>query len=160
MHTRNRIFATLTAALLGAFATTAAAALEGLYSADGLLDADVYLADRPDQIGEVEDLILDSSLTVGAFVIETNEVLGLGGDSYIVSVEAVRVTTVTPGQGDDPEYRVTLEATIEQIRAYPEYSDSWWDSVRAQAGQIWTQTQEAAANAWSQIKEATDDWVN
>lgn len=160
MHMRNATFAALTAAILAVAATTAAAAPDGLYSADELMDADVYLANRPEQIGEVEDLILDSSLTVGAFVVETDDVLGLGGRSYIVSVEDVRVATVTQAAGDDPEYRVTLDATLERMKAYPEYSESWWDSVRARAGAIWVQTREAAESAWSQIKEATDDLLN
>lgn len=159
MHARKPIY-TLTAAILATFATTAMAAPDGLYSASELMDADVYQADSQKQVGEVEDIILDSSLAVRSLVIETDEVLGLGGESYVVRVGDLRIATITQGNSDDPEYRVTLDATINQIKAYPAYSDSWWDNVQANAGAVWTQTREAAEGAWSQIKETTTDLVD
>lgn len=152
------VFYTLTAAALAVSATTVAAASDGLYSADELMDADVYLVHSQEQVGEVEDVIFDSNLAVRSFVIETNEVLGLGGESHIVSVDNIRIATVAEGD-DDPEYRVMLDATIENLKAYPEYSDSWWNNVRAQVGEVWAQTRKTAEGAWSQIKETTTDLV-
>lgn len=160
MYARNATIYTLAAAALAASATTVMAAPDDLYSAEELMDADVYLADSKEQIGEVEDVIFNSDLAVQSFVIETNEVLGLGGESYVVAVDELRVATIADGEDDDQEYRVTLDATLEDMAAYPEYSESWWNDVRAQAGDVWQQTKETAKGAWSEIKETTDDLVD
>lgn len=147
MHARKATVYTLTGAILAASSAATMAAPDGLYSAEELMDADVYLADSQEQIGEVEDVIFDSSLAIQSFVIETDEVLGLGGESYVVAASELRIATVADGEDDDPEYRVTLDATLEDMKAYPEYSDSWWNDVRAQAGDIWQQTKETAQGA-------------
>ncbi|HSH49955.1 MAG TPA: PRC-barrel domain containing protein, partial [Halomonas sp.] len=60
------LFGTFSAALLAGSIAAASAAqgdLQGLYSADELLDADVYSSANPaESIGEVEDILLDDDM--------------------------------------------------------------------------------------------------
>lgn len=157
MSVRKTHIVLFTAVALATSVTTAMAAPNGLYSANDLMDADVYPSDSPEQIGEVEDIVLDNNLAVQAFVVETGTVFGLGGQSYVVNANDVRIATVTQDGETDTEYRVTLDATIKEIKNYPEYSDSWWDKVKTRAGVVWNQTRETAEDTWSKVKDATGD---
>src|SRR5690554_8116243 len=61
---------------------------QGLYSAETILDADVYLSSDPDEpVGEVEDILFDEAMQVTALVVESGSVLGLGGREFIVRSE-------------------------------------------------------------------------
>ncbi|WP_163558018.1 PRC-barrel domain-containing protein [Halomonas sp. NO4] len=162
MHNRSpRQLLTLTvAALAGGFALGTAAQTtdqpQGIYSADDILDAEVYLSENPDQeVGEVEDILFNEAMQVTALVIESGSVLGLGGREIIV--EAGQFSLLTETQDDDDvEHRVMLDATAAELENYPVFSDAWWQQARLQARDAWEQTQEGAQSAWQQTQEGAE----
>lgn len=105
---------------------------QGLYSADDLMDADVYLRDDPEEnVGEVEDILLDDDQKISALVIETGEVLGMGGREIVadikkISVESKRDDGGTWGDGY-VTHRVTIDAQSEDLEEFPEYEKEWFD---------------------------------
>lgn len=75
---RKQILGAITATTLLSTTGMAMASPQGLYSADELMDADVYLQnDDSKVIGEVEDILLDDNMQVAALVVESDDVLGL-----------------------------------------------------------------------------------
>ncbi|MCK2184310.1 PRC-barrel domain-containing protein [Halomonas getboli] len=147
----------LTAALLAAglaVSATAQAAPQGLYSADELLDADVYAKANPDQsIGEVEDVLLDDDMRLRALVIDTGSLLDLGGKQYVVEAGQFKVETRHGERIEDIEYRVTLSLDATSLRDQPEYTDGWWNQARESMRNAWSETQEGAASAWETTQE-------
>lgn len=129
---------------------------QGLYSAETILDADVYLTSDPDEpVGEVEDILFDEAMQVTALVVESGSVLGLGGREFIV--ESGQFTLITHADDDDDtEHRVMLEATAEEIEGYPAYSDDWWEQARERSREAWLQTQEGARSAWQATQEGAE----
>ncbi len=158
MHARKTTLYTLTGAVLATSSAAVMAAPNGLFSADALMDSDVTMADSQVQVGEIEDVIFDNSLTIQSFVVETDSAFGLDGKAYLVDPDKLQVQTLTDDDGE-PEYRITLDASAEELEGYPEYSDSWWNDAQSQAGDAWEQTRESAQNAWTQIKETTSEIV-
>ncbi len=72
-----------TSVLVGGMALSlSAVAAEGLYSMDELTDANVFDS-TGEEIGEVEDVLLTNDMSVHSLVIETGEILGLGGGEII-----------------------------------------------------------------------------
>lgn len=141
-----------------AFSLSAQAA-QGLYSADELMDADVY-DNNGEEVGEVEDILMDDGMSVHSLVIETGEVLGLGGREVV----AKRGTfTVRPEQDDDfnefgdQDYEVHMVGTQEDLKGLPEYDESWWNQTSQAMAQAWENTKEVSANAWENTKEATSE---
>lgn len=160
------VLAGLTGAILLATAATGFAAdtgsasaenqLQGIYSAAQLMDANVYTkGDSQNAIGEVKDVLLDNSMTVQSFVIQTDGTLGLAGKSYVVSPNQLRVQTLSSGQPRKPEYRINLDMTSSQLTQEPVYSNSWWNKAQANASAAWQQTKQSAFSAWTQVKSAT-----
>ncbi len=129
---------------------------QGLYSADDILDAGVYLTGNPDErVGEVEDILFDEAMQITALVVESGSVLGLGGREFIV--ESGRFTLITDLENDgDAEHRVMLEASAEEIEGYPTYSDAWWEQARERSREAWMQTQEGAESAWQATQEGAE----
>ncbi|MFB9145605.1 PRC-barrel domain-containing protein [Halomonas alkalicola] len=129
---------------------------QGLYSAEDILDADVYLTSDPDErVGEVEDILFDEAMQVTALVIESGSVLGLGGRDFIV--ESGQFTLITHYDDDgETEHRVMLEASAEAIEGYPVYSDDWWDRARERSREAWLQTQDGAESAWQTTQEGAE----
>jgi len=64
---------------------------DGLYSADQLLDADVYMQGSDKSVGEIDDVILDNNMSVKSFVVETENAFGLDGQSYVVQPDQLGV---------------------------------------------------------------------
>ncbi len=159
MHTRKTTLYTLTGAVLATSSAAVMAAPNGLFSADALMDSDVTMADSQVEVGEIEDVIFDNNLTIQSFVVETDSAFGLDGKSYLVGPDKLQVEMLAEDDGE-PEYRVTLTASAEELETYPEYSDSWWNNVKVEAGEVWAQTQESAQNAWTQIKQTTAEIVD
>lgn len=131
-----------------------------LYSAADLLDSDVYDSTGK-KIGEVEDILLGKDMGVYSLVIETGEVLGLGGGR---DVAAGRGTfTVRLEEGDnrnefgDQDFEVYMEGTEAEIKSLPLYDESWWEKTSHSLQQAWEDTKEASASAWESAKEATSE---
>lgn len=135
---------------------TAMAAPQGLYSTEELNDADVYLtSDRSDDIGEVEDVLLDERMRVHALVIDTGNLLDLGEKQYVIETGNFTVETRNGDDLDDLEYAVYIDMTEEQITQQPEYTNDWWTQAKQSALQAWENTKQTAASAWESTKAAT-----
>lgn len=151
----------ITAALLAAGLTvsaTASAAPQGLYSADELLDADVYTqADSERSIGEVEDVLLDDDMRLRALVIDSGSLLDLNEKQYVVEADQFKVETHHGERIEDIEYRVTLSLDAASLRDQPEYTDGWWNEAREIMRSAWADTQEGAASAWETTQEGASN---
>ncbi len=147
----------LTAALLAtglAASASASAAPQGLYSADELLDANVYTQVDPDQaIGEVEDVLLDDDMRLRALVIDSGSLLELDEKQYVVEADQFKVETRHGERIEDIEYRVILSLDAASLRDQPEYTDGWWNEARENMRDAWADTREGAASAWETTQE-------
>ncbi len=145
-----------------AFSLTAQAA-QGLYSADELMDADVFDSNG-EEIGEVEDILLGDDMSVHSLVIKTGDVLGLGGTDVVIQRGTFTVSMEQDSDADefdDMEYQVHVEATQDEIKAMPQYDESWWNQTRDSLSQAWENTKETSRNAWEDTKQATSSaWQN
>ena len=81
-------------------------------SANEIEDMELYGAGG-EQIGEVEDVLVDSSGEVAALVVETEEFLGIGDDDVVVAIDQVQVV----------EGRLVTSLTEEQLEQLPEWDD-------------------------------------
>ncbi|MBQ0832815.1 MULTISPECIES: PRC-barrel domain-containing protein [unclassified Marinobacter] len=140
-----------------------AAATEGLYSVEALLDADVYDADGQ-EIGEVEDILLSDDMSIHSLIIETGSVLGLGGREVVAErgTFTVRVELEDDNEAfDDIDYEVHMEATQDAVKALPEYNEGWWNQTKESLSQAWENTKDTSQSAWESTKEATSSaWHN
>ncbi|MEH6560785.1 MAG: PRC-barrel domain-containing protein [Marinobacter sp.] len=140
-----------------------AAATEGLYSVEALLDADVYDADGQ-EIGEVEDILLSDDMSIHSLIIETGSVLGLGGREVVAErgTFTVRVELEDDNKAfDDIDYEVHMEATQDAVKALPEYNEGWWNQTKESLSQAWENTKDTSQSAWESTKEATSSaWHN
>lgn len=159
----KRVFRNLSASLLvgGIALSNPALAAEGLYSADGLTDANVYDSSGKD-VGEVEDILLGDDMSVHSIILETGGVLGMGGRELVVERGNF---TVQPTDGkqnwDDIDYEVHIDATQDEIKQYPQYDEGWWNQTSQALANAWENTKETTANAWENTKEATSSaWQN
>lgn len=153
---RNQLARTMSASLLAggmalSFSVTAA---EGLYSAEALMDADVY-ADSGNRVGEVEDVLLGNDMAVQALVVETGEVLGMGGREIVVKKGSFTVEAVTSAPPDQVAYNVRVTASEAEMTEFDEYDNDWWERTRKQASQAWENTKAGAASAWENTQEVT-----
>ncbi|GEN29388.1 hypothetical protein HVA01_30340 [Halovibrio variabilis] len=145
-------------ALLGSFAMGAHAQDEpqGMYSAEDILDAEVYFAGGSgEEIGEVDDILFDEEMRITAIVIESGSVLGLGGREIVVDTDYFTLETETEANGDT-EHRIMVEASQEEVEAFPTYDNDWWEQTKANARDAWQTTQEGAESAWQRTREALD----
>ena len=85
---------------------------------DDLDDADLYSSITGDEIGEIEDLIVDASGQIRYAELDVGGFLGLGEKHVLVPFEQLRILS----DGDD-EYRAYIAATEEQLEQYPEFRD-------------------------------------
>lgn len=154
----------LAAALLAGgmtIATAAQADLQGLYSADELLDADVYTnVEGSKSIGEIEDILLDDNMRVHSIVIETGNLLDLGEKQYVIETGKFSVETMNSDNLDDLEYRIVVNLSEQDITGQPAYTDTWWNNARESAQDAWEKTKEGASSAWDSTREATADVLN
>ena len=145
-----------------AFSMSAQAA-QGLYSADELMDAEVYDSNG-EEVGEVEDILMDDGMTVHSLVIETGEILGLGGREVV----AERGTFTVRLEDDDEinefgdqDYEVHMVGAQDDLKALPEYDESWWNETSQSLAQAWENTKEISESAWENTKQATSSaWYN
>ncbi|TDR56021.1 PRC-barrel domain protein [Halomonas ventosae] len=148
--------ATLGALLAGGLAVTGSALAQpqGLYSADELVDASVYATSGSEQIGEVEDILLDNDMQVRALVIDTGNLFDFKGEQHFV-IETGKFTVETQNGNslEEIEYRVNVDMSEEQISQQPQYTNDWWQNAREGAQQAWEDTKEGAASAWESTQE-------
>lgn len=145
-------------ALMGSVAMSAHAQDEpqGMYSADDILDAEVYFAGGSgEEIGDVDDILFDEEMRITAIVIESGSVLGLGGREIVVDTDYFTLETETDVDGDT-EHRIMVEASQEEVEAFPAYNNEWWEQTKANARDAWQTTQEGAESAWQRTREALD----
>ncbi|MBY6110021.1 PRC-barrel domain containing protein [Halomonas sp. DP1Y21-3] len=129
---------------------------QGLYSADELMDADVFAkGSSEDGVGEVEDILLDNDMKVRAIVVEAGDLLDLGGSEYVVETGNFTVQTANGDSLDNIEYSVHLDMTQDEVSQLPEYTDTWWNQTKSSVQQAWMDTKEGAQSAWQTTKSAT-----
>ncbi|WP_251978772.1 PRC-barrel domain-containing protein [Salinicola avicenniae] len=129
---------------------------QGLYSADELMDADVYLQSAPDEdIGDIEDILLGEDMSVQAIVVEAGGVLDMGDEEFVVEKGHFQVETQNDDSLDDMDYRVILDLDRDELNQQPVYTNDWWQDAKTNAAQAWEQTKEGASSAWQSTKSAT-----
>lgn len=144
-----------------AFSLSAHAA-QGLYSADDLMDADVY-DNNGEEIGEVQNILMDDNMSVHSLVIKTGDVLGMGGRDVVAErgTFTLRMEEEGDNEFDDQDYEVHMEATQDEIKALPEYDESWWNRTSDSMSQAWENTKKTSRSAWEDTKQATSSaWQN
>ncbi|MGM0984379.1 MAG: PRC-barrel domain-containing protein [Pseudomonadota bacterium] len=147
--------ASLGALLAGGLAAgTAMAEPQGLYSTSELLGADVYATSGSEQIGDVEDILLDNDMQVRALVIDTGDLLDFQGDqNFVIESGKFTVETQDGNSLDEIDYRVNVDLSEEEIAEQPQYTNDWWKNAREGAQQAWEDTKEGAASAWESTQE-------
>lgn len=144
-----------------AFGLSAHAA-QGLYSADDLMDADVYDSNG-EEVGEVDNILMDDNMSVHSLVVKTGDVLGLGGRDVVAErgTFTLRMEEEGGNDFDDMEYEVHMQATQGEVKALPEYDESWWNQTSDAMSQAWENTKETSRSAWEDTKQATSSaWQN
>ncbi|WP_110667868.1 PRC-barrel domain-containing protein [Salinicola halophilus] len=130
--------------------------VQGLYSAEELMDADVYLTSSPnDEVGEVEDILLGEDMGVQALVIEAGGVLDMGDREFVVEKGDFTVETERGDDLDDLEYRILLNMDESELEQRPEYDNDWWQHAKNDAADAWENTKQNANSAWNDTKAAT-----
>ncbi|KPQ24299.1 MAG: PRC-barrel domain [Halomonas sp. HL-48] len=147
----------VSAALLSSVAFNANAASDepqGMYSANDIMDADVYLEgdDTNEEIGDVDDILLNEDMKVSALVVESGSVLGLGGREIVVDTDYFSLETDT--DGDDTEHRILVNASEDEVKSFPTYDRDWWEQTKANARDAWESTEEGVESAWQSTREA------
>ncbi len=158
---KSLLTAAISTALLSslAFSVQASTEPQGMYSADDILDADVFFTNGSgEEIGEVEDILFDDDMRISALVIESGAVLGLGGREIVVGTDYFTLETHREGDGDT-EHRIMLNATSEEVESFPTYDRDWWEQTKESARDAWQTTKDGAQSAWQSTREAvnTDD---
>jgi len=147
----------VSAALLSSVAFNANAASDepqGMYSANDIMDADVYLEgdDTNEEIGDVDDILLNEDMKVSALVVESGSVLGLGGREIVVDTDYFSLETDT--DGDDTEHRILVNASEDEVKSFPTYDRDWWEQTKANARDAWESTEEGVESAWQSTRDA------
>jgi hypothetical protein len=134
---------------------------QGLYSADELMDADVYLSSqKDDDVGDVEDILLGEDMSVQALVVEAGGVLDMGDKDFVVEKGDFTVETQHNDDLDDIEYRVVVDMDKDELKQQPEYDNDWWNQARKQAADAWENTKQGASSAWHDTKSATSNLLD
>ncbi|MDW5376380.1 PRC-barrel domain-containing protein [Halomonas sp. HP20-15] len=151
------LLTTLTAGALS-FGTLAWGAPQGLYSADELTDADVFSKSNPSEdIGDVEDVLLDENMKVSGLVIDTGNLLDMGSKQYVIKTGDFSVETQNGNDLENIKYKVHVDLTEEEITQQPEYTNDWWTQTKQATSQAWQNTKETAQSAWESTKAATSN---
>lgn len=102
---------------------------QGLYSADEIIGSNVYHANDTDEdVGEVEDILLDDQGQVSALIVNAGGMWGMGGEDVVVDIE--HFSMETEHDGDDVSHRILVDATEEELENFPSYDDSWFNDER------------------------------
>lgn len=149
----------ISTALLGSLAFDVQASTEpqGMYSADDIMDAEVFfVGGSGEEIGEVEDILFDEEMRISALVVESGAVLGLGGREIVINTDQFTLETHTESDGGT-EHRIMLEASQEEVESFPTYNRDWWEQTKNSARDAWQTTKEGAQSAWQTTREAVND---
>lgn len=131
---------------------------QGLYSADELTDADVFSKSNPSEdIGDVEDVLLDENMKVSGLVIDTGNLLDMGKKQYVIQPGDFSVETQNGDDLKNIEYRVRVDLTAKEITQQPEYTNDWWAQTKQATSQAWQDTKETAQSAWESTKQVTSN---
>lgn len=150
----------LTGLAFNAQAQQASQEPQGVYSADDIMDADVYFTDGSgEEVGDVEDILFDDDMRITAIVVESGSTLGLGGREIVVEADYFTLETMTEPDGDT-EHRIMLDATSQEVENFPAYDMDWWEQAQANAVDAWQSTRDGAQSAWQSTREAFDDDSN
>ncbi|WP_323784094.1 PRC-barrel domain-containing protein [Leisingera sp.] len=100
-----------------------------IYTLNGPMDADTWgnweaAGVGPDwnDIGEIEDIILDRKGAMKGIVAEVGGFLDIGDKHVMIPVEDMRLAPV-----DDKRYVIVTRYTEEQLEQLPEVDEGWWD---------------------------------
>ncbi|MCA8879576.1 MAG: PRC-barrel domain-containing protein [Rhodobacteraceae bacterium] len=80
-------------------------------------------ADWP-KIGEIEDVVLDSSGQMVGVVADVGGFLGIGDKHVLLPIVS---TVILPHRGDDGEYLLVSRETKDSLKAMPEVEKGLWD---------------------------------
>ncbi|MCE8020884.1 PRC-barrel domain containing protein [Halomonas sp. MCCC 1A11036] len=110
-------------------------AAQGLYSADAIIGADVYHANDPDEeVGNVENILLDDQGQVSALIVNAGGLWGMGGDEVVVGIEHFTMETDRDDDGvfgqDDVTHRILVDASEDELENFPEYDEQWFNEER------------------------------
>ena len=136
-------------------------AAEGLYTMDELKDSDVFDS-TGEEIGEVEDILMSNDMSVHSLVIQTGEILGLGGSEVVAERGTFTVVTESGNADfDGIEYEVHMKMTQDELKELPEYNEDWWNQTSQSLQQAWENTKEVSESAWENTKQASSSaWYN
>ncbi|MBZ0330089.1 PRC-barrel domain-containing protein [Halomonas sp. ANAO-440] len=117
-----------------------ASAAQGLYSANDIIGADVYHAADPDEeVGTVENILLDEEGKVAALIVSAGGLWGMGGDDVVVGIEHFTMETHRDDGGifgqDDVSHRILVNATEDELQTFPEYEEEWFTTERDRRAQ-------------------------
>ncbi len=129
-------------------------ALAQPFSADELLDADVFSRSESRKIAEVEDLVLDENMQIRGLIIEAESFLGLAEEQRVLRDDQ---HTFEIDATDSRDYRVLVDLTEEQLQDLPIYDTTWWGRAKEGTSNVWQSTKERAGSLWERTKEATSD---
>ncbi|WP_075881551.1 PRC-barrel domain-containing protein [Vreelandella massiliensis] len=126
---------------------------QGMYSADDIMDAEVYLeGDTNESIGEVDDILLNEAMKVSSLVVESGDVLGLGGREIVIHSDYFRLETYT--DGNDTNHRILVTASEEEVASFPAYDRDWWEQAKTNARDAWETTEQELESAWQYTRDA------
>ncbi|WP_447528007.1 PRC-barrel domain-containing protein [Vreelandella sp. TE19] len=159
---KSLLLAAMSTTLLAGMAFNVQASQEpqGVYSAEDILDAEVYFSNGSgEEVGDVDDILFDDDMRITGLVIESGAVLGLGGREIVVGTDYFTLETSTEGDGET-EHRIMLTATPEEVESFPAYNRDWWEQTQNNARSAWQSTRDGAQSAWQSTREAFDDDEN
>lgn len=136
-HTLTIAVATIAGSL--AFGSQAMAqddttAAQGLYSVNDIIGADVYHASDPDEeVGSVENLLLDDEGKVAAVIVSAGGLWGIGGDDVVVGIE--HFSMETHREDDSVSHRILVDASEDELENFPEYEEEWFSTERDRRAQ-------------------------
>ncbi|RCV90035.1 PRC-barrel domain-containing protein [Billgrantia montanilacus] len=110
---------------------------QGLYSANDIIGSDVYHAeDTEEEVGTVENILLDEEMKVSALVVNAGGLWGMGGDDVVVGIDHFSMETERDDSGvfgqDDVTHRILVNATEDELQTFPEYNEDWYNNERQQ----------------------------
>ncbi|WP_444678452.1 PRC-barrel domain-containing protein [Halomonas sp. E19] len=108
---------------------------QGLYSANDIIGADVYHAnDTDEEVGTVENILIDDDGQVTALIVSAGGLWGMGGDDVVVGIEHFSMETERDDGGvfgqNDVTHRILVDATEDELENFPSYDEQWFNDER------------------------------
>lgn len=118
-----------------------AEAAQGVYSTKALLDAHVYtMKGKKQDVGEVDNVVLDERMHVDGIIVTTGSLLGMGGKKLYIKAGQFKVKTHHADKLDDVSYKVYVDTTEKGMKKYPVVDQGWWTATRKAAVKAWDKT--------------------